>query len=79
MSVKDLLNSKVGKFVISVLLGIGLSCLFYKTCKTKNCIHFKGPVINDIENKIFQYDDKCYTYKLKAVQCDKSKQIVNFV
>ena len=48
MSVKDLLNSKVGKFVISVLLGIGLSCLFYKTCKTKDCIHFKGPVINDI-------------------------------
>jgi hypothetical protein len=78
MNFKKIIHSNVGKIIISVLLGIGLSCLFHKVCKDKECIKFNGPIIKDVDDKIFQYDDKCYTYKLKSTTCDTNKQIVDF-
>lgn len=78
MNFKVILYSNVGKIVISVLIGLGIACLFHKACKDKECIHFSGPVIAEIDNKIFQHDNKCYTYKLNAVKCDDTKQIVDF-
>ena len=78
MNFKLILYSNVGKIVISVLIGIGIACLFHKVCKDKDCITFSGPVIKEVDGKIFQHDNKCYTYKLNSVKCDKSKQIVDF-
>lgn len=78
MNFKKILYSDVGKIIISVLLGIGLSCLFHKVCKDKECIRFNGPVIKEVDDKIFKYNDKCYTYKLFATKCDANKRIVEF-
>ena len=60
MHLKRLLNTSLGKFFISVLLGLGLATLFRKVCTDKNCISFNGPVISDIDNKIYKYGEKCY-------------------
>jgi len=73
---KHLLYSDVGRIVISILLGVGLSCLFFKACKDKDCIAFSGPVLKDVEGKIFKHDDKCYTYKIQSTFCDKKKETV---
>ncbi len=78
IDIKQILNSDTGKTIISVLLGFGVACLFHKVCKDKDCIHFSGPVISNIENKIFQHDNKCYTYKAKAVKCNPAKKTVEF-
>lgn len=78
VNIKLLLNSETGKTVISVLLGFGFACLFHKVCKDKECIRFSGPVISNIDNKIFHHDNKCYTYKATSVKCDPSKKTVNF-
>jgi hypothetical protein len=78
MNFKKIIYSDVGKIIISVLLGIGLSCLFHKVCKDKNCIKFSGPVIQNIEGKIFKQADKCYSYKLQTEKCNTNKQIVEF-
>jgi hypothetical protein len=78
IDIKRILNSDTGKTIISVLLGFGVACLFHKVCKDKDCIHFSGPVISNIEDKIFQHDNKCYTYKAKAVKCNPAKKTVEF-
>lgn len=78
MNFKQILHSDVGKVIISVVLGVGFSCLFKKVCKDKDCLIFKGPVIQTVDGKIFQHDDKCYTYKLKSVSCDKKKKTIEF-
>lgn len=78
MNFKVILNSNVGKIVISVLIGLGVACLFHKACKDKECIRFSGPIIKNVDGKIFQYDDKCYTYKLNAVKCDANKKTIDF-
>jgi hypothetical protein len=76
MNFRRLLSSAIGRVFISILLGLGLATLFRKVCTDKNCIVFNGPVLADVEGKIFKVDDKCYTYTSTTQKCDSSKKVV---
>ena len=71
-----IMNSSKGKIIFSIILGFGIATLFRKVCKDRNCIVFKAPELNNIVNKTFKFDDKCYKYNEKNVTCNKSKQIL---
>lgn len=77
MNFKRLLNTNIGITVISIVLGLGLATIFRKVCTDKNCINFKGPVITDIKDKIYKFDEKCYKYDIEPTICNKNKQIVD--
>jgi hypothetical protein len=77
MHLKRLLNTSLGKFFISVLLGLGLATLFRKACNDKNCLQFNGPVISEIDGKIYQHGEKCFQYTSTPTQCDGKKQIID--
>lgn len=76
-NLKKLINSETGQLVISVLLGLGLATLFQKVCKDKNCIVFNGPVINEIDGKIYKYGEKCFSYKMQPAKCNSTKRIID--
>lgn len=78
MNLNRLLQTDTGKYLVSVVLGIGISCLFRKVCEGRNCIVFKGPNFNDINGKTIKYDNKCYKLKENVVKCNKNKKIVEF-
>lgn len=75
MNLQRLLNSESGKFVISIVLGLGLATLFRKVCTDKNCISFHGPVIS--EEDIYKHDEKCQKYVLQSTKCDSTKKIID--
>jgi len=78
IQIKRLLNSTQGTYIISIILGLGLATLFRQVCKDKNCIKFNGSVYKNIDGKIFQYDDKCYSYEAETVKCDaKNKKVID--
>lgn len=77
MNFKRLLNTTLGRYFISMLMGLGLATLFRKVCTDKNCIVFNGPVIGDIEDKIFKNGDKCYKYSVNPDKCDTTKKAVD--
>jgi hypothetical protein len=77
MNVKRLLYTPLGQFFISVLLGLGLASVFRQVCTDKNCIKFKGPIISEIEGKIYKHGDKCYRYTSESAKCDNLKKTVN--
>lgn len=79
MNFKRLLYSKVGITFISILLGLGLASIFRKVCVDRNCIHFSGPVVSDVEGKIFKHDNKCYSYTIQPSTCNDEKKIVDIV
>ena len=62
MNLRRLLYSDIGKYIISILLGLGLATLFRKVCKDRNCIVFKAPNIQKIKNQIFKFENKCYKF-----------------
>lgn len=76
MNLQRLLHTELGQTFISILLGLGLASLFRKVCTDKNCIKFNGPVISNIEDKIFKHNDKCYKYESISTKCDKTKRII---
>lgn len=74
---KRLLHSKLGRVFMSIILGLGLASLFRKVCNDKNCIHFKGPLVNEIDGKTFKHGEGCYKYTVQpASKCDKLKKVV---
>ena len=78
MELKNLLHSKNGKILMSLLLGIGISTLFRRACKDRNCLVFKAPKMDKIKDKVFKFNDKCYSYTENLKQCNKSKHIIEF-
>lgn len=78
MKIKSLMNSPMGKIFISILLGLGLATLFRTVCKDKNCIRFSGPIISEVDGKIYKHGEKCYKYESQSSgKCDTSKRIVD--
>ena len=78
MNIRKLLYGPYSQYVIAVLLGFGLATLFRQACKGENCIVYTAAPMKKIHNKIFKYDDKCYTFKPAAATCDATKQILDF-
>ena len=76
LNIKRLLNTELGRFFISVIIGIGLATLFRKSCTDKNCIIFDGPVISEVDGKTFRFGEFCYKYDLKPHKCDPTKRTV---
>tara|TARA_A100001035_G_C27762756_1_gene492099 strand:- start:263 stop:505 length:243 start_codon:yes stop_codon:yes gene_type:complete len=78
MKIKQIINSKEGKYIISIIIGLGLATMFRQVCNEKTCIEFKAIGEKEINDKVFKNDNKCYKYKLKSTNCnDKKKQIVS--
>jgi hypothetical protein len=76
MNIKRLLNTPSGRNMISIILGLGLASLFQKVCKDKDCLIFTGPIIEQVDGKIFKHQDNCYKYDIETATCDASKRII---
>lgn len=77
MNVKRLLYSPLGRIIISILLGLGLATIFRKVCNDRNCLTFKGPILGDIDGKIYKHGEKCFSYTAVSTPCDTNKQTID--
>lgn len=81
IDIKRLLNNKYTKYLISILLGLGLASLFRKVCNGKNCYNFVAPSLKDLKNieqkEIYKFDNKCYSFIPEATYCNENKKIIN--
>ena len=78
MHLNKLVKSTTGKYIMSILLGIGLASLFRSVCKGKNCAVYRAPPLDEIEDKIYKFDGKCYKFERISSKCDSKKQILSF-
>lgn len=76
IDLKRIINSDRGKIVFSILLGLGLATLFRQSCNSNKCLVFKAPPLNQIKDKIFNYNNKCYKFTEKSVTCDKPSEVL---
>ena len=78
MYIRRILYSEFGKYMISIILGLGIATLFRKVCKDRSCLVFKAPSIEKISNQVFKYNNKCYKFNETATSCDPNKKQVSF-
>jgi len=72
------LRTTTGRYLMSLILGIGLASFFRMACKGKDCIEFRAPPLDQIKDKIYKNGNKCYKYVASATKCNKGKKIINF-
>jgi len=78
MHIRRLIYGKYSPYIISIVLGVGLSCMFRRVCKERNCLVYRAPSLDKIEGKIYKFNDKCYSFSTNAQSCDSNKKIVEF-
>ena len=78
MHFEKILHSETGKVFMSIILGLGFATLFRKMCNGRGCYKFIGPKFQEIKEKQYKFNDKCYTYTENAVSCDKNKKTLYF-
>ena len=78
MKLKEILYSKAGRILISILLGLGLSTIFRKACKNRSCLVFKAAPLDKIKGQIFKYNNKCYEFEQTAETCKPYKKKINY-
>ncbi len=78
MHLSKFFHTTTGKYLMSIILGLGLASLFRKVCKDKNCLLIQAPPLDEIQNQVYKYDNKCYKYNPVAVKCDSTKKIIDF-
>lgn len=71
-------KTHTGKYVMSIILGIGLATVFRSICKGKDCIVYKAPPLDEIQDKIYKFNGKCYNFERMSGDCNTKKQIVEF-
>ena len=65
----NFLKTEKGNIIFSIILALGLASILRISCKDANIVIIKGPPIESVENKIFSFDSKCYSYKTIATSC----------
>ena len=72
------IHTKFGRYLVSVILGIGLASIFRKSCDNKDCLDFKGPHHLDIIQKIYKHNNECYSFEQASISCDKKKSHIEY-
>lgn len=74
--IKRILYTPIGRIFISIILGLGIATLFHKVCNEPGCITFHGPILQDVNDKVFRTDNKCYKYTPHAETCNTNEKKV---
>jgi hypothetical protein len=78
MHLHKFVHSQSGKYIMSILLGLGLSTLFRQMCLGKDCLKFYAPPLQEIDDQTYIFDDKCFKLHKTAVKCDTKKEVLYF-
>ena len=54
MKIKQIINSSEGKYIISIILGLGLATMFRQVCNNKTCIELRAVGEKKIKNKVYR-------------------------
>lgn len=78
MYISKFVHTESGRLFMSIILGLGLASIFRASCKGKNCILYNAPPLDEIKDKTFKINSKCYKFDPTLVKCNTNKQIVEF-
>ena len=72
------IHTETGRTLMSILLGLGIACLFRQSCKGKKCIVFKAAPLQEFSDKIYKEDGKCVKYVPTSTKCSLDTKTVEF-
>jgi len=76
MYLDKFVHSNTGKIIMSILLGIGLATFFRAVCKGKQCRIISAPPMEEIDDQMYKFNDKCYKLEKQAIKCEKNRNTI---
>jgi hypothetical protein len=76
MYLDKFVHSNTGKIMMSILLGIGLATFFRAVCKGKQCRIVSAPPMEEIEDQMYKFDNKCYKIQKNPIKCEKNRNTI---
>ena len=73
MAIINFLQTKNGNILFSIILAFGLASILRIACENSNIVIIKGTPIENVQHKIFSFDNKCYSYKTVNTSCNNLK------
>ena len=64
-----LFKNRYTRIILGIIWGFGLSCILAKSCNDKKCIVYKSPKTDEVVDKIYGYNKKCYKYSVENSSC----------
>ena len=71
--IKDLLETRMGQIIISIILGLGLAAVFRQVCKGPNCVVVNSPDVNELEKYTYKLNDECFKYTPYPAACERER------
>jgi len=70
----EFLKDKPFVIIISVIWGLGLSCMFRQACKGRDCIEIKAPHPGRIVGRVFREPGgkRCFKYFPEMTKCGEN-------
>jgi hypothetical protein len=65
----NLFKNRYTRIILGIIWGFGLSCILAKSCNDKKCYVYKSPKTEDVVNKIYGHNQKCYKYTIQNSTC----------
>ena len=78
MHLSKFVHSVTGRYIMSIILGLGLATLFRQVCVGKDCTSYNAPPVEEIDEQTYKFDDGCFKMEKNAVKCDTKKEILPF-
>lgn len=78
MHLSKFVHSVTGRYIMSIILGLGLATLFREVCVGKDCTSYNAPPVEEIDEQTYKFDDSCFKMEKNAVKCDTKKEILPF-
>ena len=77
MYLEKFVHTPTGRYIMSIILGIGLASLFKVVCTGQNCLVFEPPPTLE-EKDIYKINDKCYNFNTVSSTCDTNTKLIKF-
>ena len=78
MHLERFVQTAAGRILMSIVLGVGLASLFKASCKGRNCVVMQAPKLEELKDKIYKVDDKCYKFKPTQTKCSGTTENFEF-
>ena len=66
------------KMAFSIILGLGVAYIFRKIYSIGNCVILKTPGLHELNENVFNENNKCYRFKSKIKKCVPNNKKVRF-
>lgn len=74
MHLGKFISSPTGKYLMSIIMGLGLATLFRSVCVGTRCNVVKAPPMEEINGKIYKFNEKCYEINPEPISCESKRK-----